>query len=67
MIEVTKSIFIKGLYDLEYCIQKADSNNINVYSRDSWEPYSMDLPLMVLSIEEARAISRALGELADGY
>lgn len=66
MVKVKKSIFISGQYDMEYQIE-SEGNTISVYAKDFEEPYDMENPILVLSKEEAWAISRALGQLASGY
>ena len=66
MIEVSKAIYIKGHYDMEYAV-KLESNTISVYARDFDDEYDCDQPLIVLNKEESKALSRALSELASGY
>ena len=66
MVEVSKAIYIKGHYDMEYCI-KLESNTISIYARDFDDEYDIEEPLMVLNKEEGKAFSRAIGELSNGY
>ena len=67
MVEVTKSILIKGNYGLEYTLLSEGDNAISVYARETGEPFDYDSPLLYLSNDEAKAMARALGELATGY
>ena len=66
MVEVTKAIYIKGGYGFEYRVL-SEGENITVFARETGELFDYDSPLLYLSNEEAKALARALSELATGY
>ena len=67
MIEVTKAIYIKGIYDIEYRVLSEGDNAISVFAREIPEEFDYGSPLLYLSKEEAMALARAISELASGY
>ena len=67
MVEVTKAIFIKGSYGIEYRVLYEGADSISVFAREIPEEFDYNRPLLFLSNDEAKAMARALGELATGY
>lgn len=67
MVEVIKSILIKGQSEFEYLVMSDGPNYMSVFVKEYGEVFDYDSPLLYLSKEEARALSKALGELANGY
>lgn len=68
-LEITKSIFINGTMDIDYCIRTDGPNCISVYAKEIGDsgPFDYESPLLYLTKEEARAIARSLDELATGF
>ena len=62
MVEVTKAIYIKGHYDLEYRVL-SEGDNVSVFAREPGEEFDYGSPLLYLSKEEAKAFGRALSEI----
>ena len=67
MVEVTKSIHIRGHYDIEYIVYSQGNNAISVFAHEPGDQYDYDNPLLFLSNDEAKAMAKALSELANGY
>ena len=67
MVEVTKAIFIKGSYGIEYRVLYEGADSISVFAREIPEEFDYNSPLLFLSNDEAKAMAKALAELATGY
>ena len=67
MVEITKSILIKGNCEMDYLIQSDGPNWIAIYAREIGDKFDMDSPLLYLNKPEGLAVSRAISELFEGY
>ena len=65
MISVTKSILIGGSFEMNYIVSNDGSSYISVFAKDPMNPNENDDPLMYLYKDEAKAIGRALLDLAN--
>ena len=53
--------------EMDYLVMSDGPNYMSVFAKEIGNSFDYDSPLLYLSKEEARALSRALGELANGY
>ena len=67
MVAVVKSIRVSGYNDIEYTLMTDNGQYISVYATEIGDTIKEDNPIMYLHTLEAKALSRALGELANGY
>ena len=67
MVEVIKSIIIKGNCEMEYLVMSDGPNYIGVYATEFGESFDYDSPLLYLSKDEGLAISRAISLLLTGF
>lgn len=67
MVEITKSILIKGDIEMDYLVQSDGPNYIAVYAKEIRDEFDYDSPLLYLSKSEGLALSRSINELFNGY
>ena len=68
MVEVTKTIIISGHFGMSYMVTTNGGEYLSVFAKESGQLVDLEeTPLLYLAKEEARALAKALAELANGY
>lgn len=63
-VKVIKSIRVEGYNDIEYTLVTEGGSYIAVYANEIGQEYNQDNPIMYLHSLEAKALSRALADIA---